>query len=309
MSDLGPKIYNLFKPAGWSSTDVVRFVKRSLPKTIGKIGHFGTLDPFASGVLLVGISGATRLNEYVHSEFNKTYIAIGKLGIETPTDDITSEIIQRDNTSYFYESIKSFSLDFIDQQIQDKFIGTYMQSPHKYSAAKFEGKALHQWAREGIEISKEPVKRVIYNIKVIKYAFPYLIFKAEVSSGTYIRTLFKDISNHLGTCGTLVALVRDSIGNINSKDSKHKAFWPMANNFQEKDMFLSPESVLNFPCLNLDEQKLQVIKNGNMIPVDQLQEIDNKINKNFWIMDYENNVYALGKVESNNIRPIINFKR
>ena len=118
------------------------------------LGHFGTLDPFASGILLIGVAGAARLNDYVHDHAPKTYLAVGKLGVETPTGDLTVEVTQVDEGRYLKEEIAHFSKDFIESQLQENFLGQYWQAPHKYSAAKFEGKALHEWAREGVEIKK-----------------------------------------------------------------------------------------------------------------------------------------------------------
>ena len=101
---------------------------------------------------MIGIGGAARLNEYIHELLPKTYLAVGKLGIETPTGDHQSEIIQRDDSVYLKKEIASFSREFIEEKIREKFLGDYMQAPHKYSAAKFMGRNLHVWAREGVEV-------------------------------------------------------------------------------------------------------------------------------------------------------------
>src|SRR5690606_24557557 len=99
---------------------------------------------------------------------------------------------------------------FIEEKLREKFLGDYWQAPHKYSASKFEGKALHEWAREGVEIAKEQVLRHVYDIRVVKYKYPYLSVRVTVSSGTYVRTLFSDFAGYLGTLGALVSLVRES---------------------------------------------------------------------------------------------------
>ncbi len=139
-----PLVFNVFKPARVTSYDVVRHFKRHLPQGFGKIGHFGTLDPFASGVLMIGICGAARLNDFIHDFLPKTYLAVGKLGIETPTGDYTSEITQKDESLYLSREIASFSREFIEEKLKEKFIGDYWQAPHKYSASKFMGKNLHE---------------------------------------------------------------------------------------------------------------------------------------------------------------------
>ncbi|MBL6990534.1 MAG: hypothetical protein ISR65_12185 [Bacteriovoracaceae bacterium] len=220
-------MFNVFKPAGITSYDVVRHFKKNLNKLdYGKIGHFGTLDPFASGVLLLGVGGATKINEYVHKLLPKTYLAVGKLGVHTDTGDQTVPPSQQDNSDYIKDVISKFDQNFIEQKLRSQFIGEYLQAPHKFSAAKHCGVPLHKWARANITVKKEPKKRVIHNIEVVKYKFPYLSIRFTVSSGTYIRTLFSDCAKYLGTLGVLVALVRESIGEVDYKDSLKKGKWP-----------------------------------------------------------------------------------
>lgn len=216
-----PVVLSVFKPPHVTSYDIIRKIKKSLGEhgiRKAKVGHFGTLDPFASGLMLIGLHGASRLNNYIHDDLTKTYLAVGKLGVYTPTGDLTVEVERSDESDYLKYKIARFDRDFM-HQIAQKFVGEYWQSPHTYSAAKFQGKKLHEWAREGVEISKPPVKRFIHNIEVVKYRFPYFIFRCEVSSGTYIRTLFSDIAKEIGTYGSLVSLVREKIGTIDVDDS------------------------------------------------------------------------------------------
>lgn len=117
-SSYPPLIFNVFKPARMTSYDVIRHFKRNLPNGFGKIGHFGTLDPFASGVLMIGIGGAARLNDFIHEFMPKTYIATGKLGIDTPTGDYTSEISQTDDTPYLKEEIARFLDLFLKKDLR-----------------------------------------------------------------------------------------------------------------------------------------------------------------------------------------------
>lgn len=215
-----PFIVNLYKPKNVSSYDIIRRVKPHFKK-FGKIGHFGTLDPFADGVLMLGVAGGQRCNEYIHECLPKTYLAVGKLGVETVTGDLTVEPCQIDEGPYLEEVISKFDPKFIQETIQKKFLGEYMQAPPAYSAAKFQGKALHEYAREGVIIKKEPKKRIVHKIEVVSYEFPYLTLRCEVSSGTYIRTLFSDCAKELGTLGTLESLTRESVGHIHLSDSFH----------------------------------------------------------------------------------------
>ncbi len=221
-----PLIFNVYKPAGISSYDVVRHFKRNLPQGFGKIGHFGTLDPFAEGVLMIGTGGAARLNDFIHEFLPKTYLATGKLGEETPTGDPTSEVVQTDNSAFLRREIGSFSREFIDERAKNKFLGTYLQTPHKYSATKFMGKNLHEWAREGVEVKKEAVERTIHAIEVVNFDFPLLTIRSTVSSGTYIRTLFTELSHDLGTLGHLLTLKRESVGHVHADKALKENEWP-----------------------------------------------------------------------------------
>ena len=103
---IGPLVFNIYKPVGMGSFDVVRHFKRNLPKGYGKIGHFGTLDPFADGVLMIAVAGASRLNDYVHKYMPKTYVAKGKFGVKTPTGDLT---VEEDEMEYDLESESKLS--------------------------------------------------------------------------------------------------------------------------------------------------------------------------------------------------------
>ena len=304
-----PLIFNVFKPARMTSYDVIRHYKRHLPNGFGKIGHFGTLDPFASGVLMIGIGGAARLNDYIHEYMPKTYLAVGKLGIETPTGDYESEIIQKDESLYLKREIASFSAAFIEESIRNKFLGNYLQAPHKYSASKFMGKNLHEWAREGIEVKKEPVLRHIYDLEVVKYHFPYLSIRVKVSSGTYVRTLFSDISNHLGTIGSLIALHRKSVGSQLSSKSIKKTFWPLNKSTDILKYGVRVDKVLPFHHCILDENSRLGFKNGAFLKAKNLEITPGQINQPLiWMISSEDELLGLAEqVNENEIRPKINF--
>lgn len=301
-----PTIFNVFKPARMTSYDVIRHFKRNLPPGFGKIGHFGTLDPFASGVLLIGVAGAARLNDYIHAYAPKTYLAVGKLGVETPTGDLTVEVSQKDQGAYFLNEISRFSSEFIQQQLEAKFVGEYWQAPHKYSAAKFEGRPLHEWAREGVDIQKEKKLRHVYKIQVVKYQFPYLSLRATVSSGTYVRTLFSDCANYLGTLGTLVALVREEVGMANLKNVLYKKDWPSRDQGIDWDyngLGLRPWELLDFPKNTLNEKNSRLFSNGVQLRANQLDQYYEGLQ---WVADKER-VLGLGQGEQDLLKAQLNF--
>ena len=309
LSQFPPLVFNIFKPARMTSYDVIRHFKRNLPKGYGKIGHFGTLDPFASGVLMIGIGGAARLNEYIHDLLPKTYLAVGKLGIETPTGDYESEIIQRDDSVYLKREIAKFSSEFIEERLREKFLGEYWQAPHKYSASKFMGRNMHEWAREGVEVKKEPVLRHVYDIRVVKYKFPYLSVRVTVSSGTYVRTLFNHMSNELGTIGSLVALVREKIGFATTKNAIKKKDWPLEREFPVLEKGIPIDELLPFDRVQLTESQTTAFKCGAFLKLDQVTITKRNFSDEYvWMNDDKNQLFGLGHREVPlELRPKIKF--
>lgn len=302
-----PLIFNVYKPKGISSYDVVRHFKRNLPQGFGKIGHFGTLDPFAEGVLMIGTGGAARLNDFIHAYLPKTYLATGKLGEETPTGDPTSEIVQKDESAYFSQEISRFSAEFIDGRARTRFLGEYLQTPHKYSATKFMGKNLHEWAREGVEVKKEAVARTIHAIEVVSFEFPLLTVRARVSSGTYIRTLFTELAHDLGTLGHLLTLKRESVGHIHSDRALQESEWPKDRDPDFMTKGLHVNEVLSFGSIVLNEEAVKLFRNGGFLKgvSDQRGEIDSPYR---WLVDQNGELLGLGEWKSTGeLRPKINF--
>ena len=190
------------KPAGMTSFDVITRL-RSITQ-IRKIGHAGTLDPFATGLLIICISRqATKfIDEF--AQLDKTYTAVLKLGEKTDTADIEGKIIE----------VKDIP-DTVEQNIENaftSFLGEIDQVPPQFSAIKKNGVRLYKTARKGIQIEVEPRKVFIHSLSFINYQKPYLAFRSTVSKGTYIRSLGEDIAAKLGTVGHLTELRRDSIG-------------------------------------------------------------------------------------------------
>ncbi|WP_297714039.1 tRNA pseudouridine(55) synthase TruB [Clostridium sp.] len=190
-------ILNIFKPKGMSSFDVVRLVKK-VAKT-GKVGHTGTLDPEATGVLPVCIGRATKIIDYI-MDSEKVYEVTFKLGIRTTTYDLEGEILEeRDSSNLKNEDI----LDVVKG-----FIGEYSQVPPMYSALKQNGVRLYELARKGIEVEREGRLIKIYNIEDIKINNPYVSMKVTCSKGTYIRSLCYDIGEKLEVFATMTDLNR-----------------------------------------------------------------------------------------------------
>lgn len=210
-------IYNIYKPAGITTYDLIRKVKKILNKKI-KIGHGGTLDPSAEGVVVVAIGRKyTRQLHYILKDANKEYIAEIILGKKSDTDDITGNIIEVEvNTIPDKQQVEN---------VINTFIGEIEQVPPVYSAVKISGERLCDKVRfrkmsydEALAVLK-PKKVKIYKIEILEYNFPKLVIKALCGSGTYIRALARDIGIKLNCGGIVSKLVRTKVGDYSIEDA------------------------------------------------------------------------------------------
>lgn len=201
-------ILNIFKPMGMSSFDVVRVVKK-VAKT-GKVGHTGTLDPEATGVLPICIGRATKIIDYI-MDSEKVYEVTFKLGIRTTTYDLEGEVLEERDTSNLSDN------DILN--VIKEFIGEYSQVPPMYSALKQNGVRLYELARKGIEVEREGRLINIYNIEDINIDNPYVSMKVTCSKGTYIRSLCYDIGEKLGVFATMTKLNRSKTSVFSQENS------------------------------------------------------------------------------------------
>lgn len=200
------------KPKGWSSFDVVGKVRGVLKKEAGKkvkVGHTGTLDPEATGLMVVVIgSYCKRASEF--SKLDKTYEVTMKLGQTSSTGDEEGEKTQISDHQPTLKQVKATS---------EAFIGEIMQTPPIYSAIKVNGQRAYKLAREGKEVKLEPRKVTIYSLQITDYTYPDVKFTSKVSSGTYIRSLVEDIGSKIGTGAYMSALRRIEVGDFTIDDA------------------------------------------------------------------------------------------
>lgn len=201
MNLMTDNIINIDKPAGWTSFDVVNKIRGITH--IKKVGHAGTLDPFATGVLLV-LTGNRTKQQSEFTSMGKIYFATLRLGQQTDTGDFTGEIITE-------MPVPDLDPTELDRQLRT-FVGETMQIPPMYSAKKVNGKKLYKLARKGQTVDREPHPIMIYSIKIIDVALPTVTLEIHCGKGTYIRTLAEDIASKIGTCAHLTALRRLAIG-------------------------------------------------------------------------------------------------
>jgi tRNA pseudouridine55 synthase len=202
------------KPAGWTSFDVVNYVRRQVATAEGKkpkhvkVGHTGTLDPFATGllILLIGKDYTRRAGEF--SKLDKTYEVTMRLGQTSTTGDPEGEICAVSDKVPTEADVKA---------ALKQFVGEIMQTPPIYSAIKIDGQRAYKLARAGQEVKIEPRPVTINSLKLTSYTYPEVKFTADVSSGTYIRTLAEDLGHTLGTGAYTTQLRRTRVGEFSIK--------------------------------------------------------------------------------------------
>lgn len=239
------------KPSGITSRDVVNIVGKTL--NTKKVGHTGTLDPMATGVLVLCLGNALKVCELITAN-DKEYIAKVILGIETETLDTTSPIINTKKTNITKEEI---------EKVLNSFKGSYIQEVPKYSAVKINGKKLYEYAREGKEIELPKKMVTIYDIQLVSDITYYndttsFYIKTTVSKGTYIRSLIRDIGYKLNTYGCMDSLerTRQGIFNIDNSNTLEEI---KNNNYK---LLSIEESLPNIPLVQVDNKTLFKIKNG-----------------------------------------------
>lgn len=201
-------IFNVLKPPGMTSHDVVAFLRRALQTK--KIGHGGTLDPDAAGVLPVFAGSATRLLEFA-VEGKKQYIAEFTLGRRTDTGDDSGTVVEE-------KPVPHFSEDKL-RKVLSSFLGVQQQLPPMYSALKVNGKKLYELARKGVEVERQPREIEIFQLELLHFTDDRFTVAVDCSKGTYIRVLGEDIASALGTCGTMSFLLRTRVGSYTLTDA------------------------------------------------------------------------------------------
>lgn len=234
------------KPKGYTSHDVVNVIRKKL--NIKKVGHTGTLDPNATGVLPILVGQATKVSKYL-IEHDKTYVAKVKLGEKTSTGDVEGEIIEKKDVP------KNLNEENV-LKILKNFIGKQKQIPPVYSAIKVNGKKAYEYARENKKIELEPREIEIYKIDLIELKDDEITFEVECSKGTYIRTLCEDIAVKLGTLGFMKELERKKVNiftidnAINLDDISEKDIIRLEKIFEDKEKIV------------LNKRRLELFLNG-----------------------------------------------
>jgi tRNA pseudouridine55 synthase len=251
------------KPVGLTSHDVVQIIRRGTG--IRRAGHTGTLDPRASGVLVILIGPAVRLSEFV-SASDKRYQATIRLGSSTDTYDAEGEVTD----TFPIEEISEESFNEILQQ----FIGEIEQVPPPYSAVKVKGRKAYEMAREGEEVDLEPRMINVYSLDVLEWAPPEVVVDVYCSSGTYVRSLANDLGKALGVGAHLIGLRRTKSGRFTLRDAVPLRRLREAFDAGEWYRYLIPaaEALGDWPMIELDADQVELIRHGHRIPAESGQK-------------------------------------
>lgn len=278
-------VLNVFKNKGMSSFDVVRKIKFTAKEK--KVGHTGTLDPEAEGVLPVCLGKATKIIDYIMNS-RKVYKVKLLLGKNTTTYDLEGEVVKERDASHIKENdVKEMILSFL---------GEYDQVPPMYCALKQNGVRLYQLARQGIEVEREARRITIYDICDIEYDLPYVSFKVTCSKGTYIRSLCYDIGEKLNVGATMVNLIRTETSIFKEENSVNIEDLTPEN---IKDYIISIEDALSFyPKLTVNTSFTKLLVNGVKVYDKRLSDdaIENDIL--YRVYDKENTFIGLGSKDS-----------
>ena len=261
------------KPKDWTSRDVCNKIQSILKNK--KVGHCGTLDPFATGLLIVAVGNATKALAFLE-DFTKEYVAVLSLGKKTDSGDLTGNIIEEKDVPSFDNKKLS--------EVSAHLIGKSMQIPPMTSAIKINGTKLYELAHKGIEVERKPREIEIFSMSMIHSNVNEIILKTNVSKGTYIRTLGETIAEKLGTVGYLTDLRRTKINSLKVEDA-------ISIQNVDESKLISTCSVLSkfIDTIIVSDELVGKIKNGVAIDANVLQSSSNQV----LLIDSANNALAV----------------
>ncbi len=274
-------ILNINKPKGITSFDVIARLRKIL--NIKQIGHSGTLDPIAQGVLAICVGDATRIIEFLPSD--KSYRAFAKLGFTTNTYDLEGKITSRKEVNVTKEQIESALSDFADE---------IEQLPPIFSAIKIKGKKLYEYARKNEEVEIPKRKVTVYKIELVKFQTgenPIVIFDVDCSSGTYIRSIIHDLGQKLGCGATMIDLIRTNASGLSLENSQN-----LDGLSPENAKFIDPLKELSLEEISISIEQFEKIKLGQYFMVNNFVAETVKLS-------FEGKLVAIAKMTGNKVLP------
>ena len=286
-------VFLLDKPQGMSSNDIMQKVKRIFQAN--KAGHTGALDPLATGMLPICLGEATKFSQFL-LDADKRYLVTAKLGERTDTSDAEGQIVESRDVNVKTPEILT---------ALERFRGNILQVPTMFSALKYNGKPLYEYARQGITVEREARPITIFELNFIEYNAPYLTLEVHCSKGTYIRTLVDDLGEALG-CGAHVTMLRRTA--VADYPTEKMLDWHALQALAEPqdlsllDALLLPmdTAVAKLPALTLNESQTQGIGFGQRVKFDNPNRLQGQVR----LFSHENRFLGMAVIDENNvIRP------
>ena len=270
--------YLLVKPKTWTSQDLCTKLKKNFK--FKKVGHSGTLDPNADGLMLLATNGYTKLFDYI-SNTNKTYKVIAMLGYSSPTLDVDSEITKHDD-------ISAQQLETQIQEFLNNLVGESTQTPPIYSAIKVKGKRLYKYARQNQDVEIPDRTIFVESTELLEVNDNKVTFEITVSKGTYIRSIVQQLGEYVNTHAIVETLTRTAIGSLNIN---HKSLNTNVESLDHNSSIMSLDwaEVINLPKIDLDVEMIETIRNGQLLPRNMFSNEEN------YIISIENNIVAIYK--------------
>ena len=270
--------YLLVKPKTWTSQDLCTKLKKNFK--FKKVGHSGTLDPNADGLMLLATNGYTKLFDYI-SNTNKTYKVIAMLGYSSPTLDVDSEITKHDY-------INAHQLETQIQEFLNNLVGESTQTPPIYSAIKVKGKRLYKYARQNQDVEIPDRTIFVESTELLEVNDNKVTFEITVSKGTYIRSIVQQLGEYVNTHAIVETLTRTAIGSLNIN---HKSLNTNVESLNHNSTIMSLDwaEVINLPKIDLDVEMIETIRNGQLLPRNMFSNEEN------YIISIENNIVAIYK--------------
>lgn len=272
-------VINVYKEKGYTSHDVVAKLRGILKQK--KIGHTGTLDPEAEGVLPVCLGSGTKLCDML-TDKRKEYIAEFLFGVTTDTQDMTGKILSEEKVDITHEEAEQAIL---------RFLGEYEQLPPMYSACKVNGKRLYELAREGKEVERKPRKVTIYELEILSMQLPEVKLRVLCSKGTYIRTLCHDIGGQLGCGAAMKSLLRIKVDRfVLAEAKKLSEIETLTKAGRLSELVVGVEEMFSqLPAITVKEPYTKIVQNGNPLFLRQI------IGKTGWVDGEQVRVYDSGE--------------
>jgi tRNA pseudouridine55 synthase len=287
-------VLNIHKPAGWTSHDVVQKARRILRES--RIGHTGTLDPLATGVLVLCVGKATRIAQYLEAQ-EKEYRAVMRLGVMTDTLDADGKVIET----------KTYTPPSRDDilRVMQSFTGPILQQPPAYSALKVVGVPSYKLARKGKTVELKPRPVAVHHLELTSYDDPFVGLAVSCSKGLYVRTLCADIGAALGMGAHLVSLVRTRSGRFTLEQalSLDQLSALSAAGTLEKAFISIDKALSDFPLVEVGVSEAQRLSHGNQVPWSGNAEEDRIVR----IHDPDGSLLAVGRAGGGKLRPELVF--